>query len=47
MSSPSSGSKNNPSEETSMKQVASRTGCLLGLFIDPKDGGDILLQNVD
>jgi hypothetical protein len=29
-----------------MKQVASIASFLLGLFIDPEDGGDMLLRNV-
>jgi hypothetical protein len=29
-----------------MKQLASRTGILLGLFFDPEDGGYMFLSNV-
>jgi hypothetical protein len=34
-------------QETIIKEGASRAGSLFGLFFDPEDGGDMLLQNVD
>jgi hypothetical protein len=29
-----------------MKQVASKTGFLLGVFTDPEDGGDMYLRKI-
>jgi hypothetical protein len=49
MSSPSSVRKNKPSKEQSISRLASyvHAGLLLGLFVDPEDGGDIFHRNVD
>jgi hypothetical protein len=43
---PSSGSKNKLSKKPALFATCSHAAYLLGLFLNPEDGGDMFLQNV-